>query len=71
MKKLLEFYNFKKNGINFSILVFIASILAFYKSINTILMFSRIAYFLSSIFFMASSIYCIFYFLKEFKNKSN
>lgn len=70
MKKLIEFYNFRKNGINFAILVFICSIFTFYKSINSIKTFSRIAYFLSSISFMFSSLYSILYFIKEFNNKN-
>lgn len=71
MKKLIEFYNFRKNGIKFSIMAFIISILIFYKSITSVQMFSRIGYFLSSICFMVSSIYCIFYFIKEFRNKNS
>jgi glucan phosphoethanolaminetransferase (alkaline phosphatase superfamily) len=68
MKKLIKFYNFRRNGINFAILVFMFSILTFYKSINSIKEFSKVSYFLSSILFMASSIYSIFYFIREFKN---
>lgn len=68
MKKLIKFYNFRRNGINFAILVFMFSILTFYKSINSIKEFSKVSYFLSSILFMSSSIYSIFYFIREFKN---
>ncbi|MPQ34270.1 hypothetical protein E4V42_23075 [Clostridium estertheticum] len=71
MKKLIEFYNFRKNGLNFAIFIFISSMFTFYKSLNSIWMFSRVTYFLSSILFMASSIYFIFYFIKEFKNKNS
>jgi glucan phosphoethanolaminetransferase (alkaline phosphatase superfamily) len=68
MKKLIKFYIFRRNGIIFAILVFMFSILTFYKSINSIKEFSKVSYFLSSILFMASSIYSIFYFIREFKN---
>ncbi|CAG9354388.1 hypothetical protein C6V92_12100 [Clostridium perfringens] len=65
MNKFKLFLTQKKFGALFSIITFIASLMMFYISFTSIFLFVKIIGLISSICFMISSIYTIYF---NFKN---
>ncbi|MGG7098546.1 hypothetical protein [Clostridium sardiniense] len=69
METIKEFYKFKQNGLKFVFLTLVFSIVTGCLSIQSNMIFPKIMYGGSAILFLCSTIYTIFYFIREFINQ--
>lgn len=68
MEKIIKFYNFKRKGINYVIVILLNSVLTFWLSMNSKNGISKGLDLLASILYIASAIYSMHHFIKEYKN---
>lgn len=67
MEKIKYLFKYKRVGMCFVIFSFVCAIVSFIQVFNYTVTFSKILSFLSGILFLAGSIHCTSYYLKDLK----